>query len=355
MPKPNEICVVSAGGQRYDIWQSVEVHRSTDDIIDHALLTVAENSSGAKNFAAIKLKPGDKASVTLAGQPALDGFVYLRQASYDANWHGVQIGICSSSQSVMPSTVDAKPGQYIKQTLQQIGSAVFGKVGVNFSVIADASEPFPRVSEHVGETRFAFIERLCRMRNIHMLDDGRGGIVGFRGPSGGGLVLQEGKNILRARLLLKNDDHVDPVVVVGQHHSNESADANRDTSGKASVPSINRPLKIPAEETGSDAAMQLRANHEADWIKYQMVDGDVAVPGWLTSDGSLWMAHVRELVTVNSPMLLPEDSMDFMIKGVVHRQSSEGGTTTDVLLCRFDGLGAGGEPLIMDKGGKATH
>jgi hypothetical protein len=57
-----------------------------------------------------------------------------------------------------------------------------------------------------------------------------------------------------------------------------------------------------------------------------------------------------QLVTVNSPMLLPEDSMDFMIKGVIHRQSSEGGTTTDILLCRFDGLGSGtGEPLAMDE------
>jgi prophage tail gpP-like protein len=294
------------------------------------------------------LKPGDPASVTLAGQPAISGYVYLRQGSTDPNSHGVQIGICSSSQSVMPSTVDAKPGQYINQTLQQIGSAVFGKVGVGFKVIADAGQPFPRVSEHVGETRFAFVERLCRMRNVHLIDDGKGGIIGFRGASGGGLVLQEGRNILRGQLLLKNDDHVDPIDVVGMDHNNDSADANRDVSGQASVdPPINRPLKIPAEETGDAAAMQLRAAHEADWIKYQLVDGDIAVPGWLVDGGgSLWMAHVREIVTLNSPLLLPENSMDFMIKGVIHRQSSEGGTTTDVLLCRFDGLGSGtGEPL----------
>ena len=38
--------------------------------------------------------------------------------------------------------------------------------------------------------------------------------------------------------------------------------------------------------------------------------------------------------------------MEFMIKGIVHRQSSEGGTTTDILLCRSDGFGSGsGEPL----------
>jgi hypothetical protein len=92
--------------------------------------------------------------------------------------------------------------------------------------------------------------------------------------------------------------------------------------------------------------LQRRANHEADWDKYQQVDGDGTTPGWLTPDGSLWMAHVRELVTVNAPLLLPENSIEFMIKGVIHRQSSEQGTTTDILLCRADGFGSGtGEPL----------
>jgi hypothetical protein len=358
MSKPNEIAVVTALGQKYDIWNTVEVTREYSQTIDHALLTVSEISTGAKNFAAMKLKPGDPATITLAGETAIDGYVYLRQSSYDAKEHGVQIGICSNSQAIMASTVDANPGQYINQTLQQIGSAVFGKVGVNFSVIAEASEPFPRVSEHVGETRFAFIERLGRMRNIHLIDDGQGGIIGFRGPfiNGGslwmhhvgelvtvnspmllpedsmdflikgvvhrqsseqgttadvllcrfdglgsgsgeplrmttfgsaflpsGAMLQEGRNILRARLLLKIDDLGDPLTSVGMDASNDDADSNRATSGEARVesPLPPRPVKFPAEEMGSNSAMQKRADHEADWTKYQLVDGDVTVPGWL--------------------------------------------------------------------------
>lgn len=354
MPKQTEIAVVSAGGQRYDIWKTVEVYRTAQDVVIHALLTVAENSTNAKNFAAIKLKPADRASVTLAGKKAIDGFVYLRQASYDAHEHGVQIGIASTSQNVMPSTVEVKPGQYIDQTLQQIGSAVFGQVGVSFTLVgnpAGADVPFKRVSEHIGEEKFAFVERLCRMRNIHMIDDGHGGIIGFRGATTGGLVLQEGKNILRARLTLRNNDSVDPLVVNGQDSGNDSADTNRDQNATASGdPAVKRMAKIAAEMPGAAAEMQMRANHEADWTKFSMVDGDITVPGWLTPDGSLWMHHVLELVTVNSPMLLPENSMEFMIKGVVHRQSSEAGTTTDILLCRFDGLGSGtGEPLAMNE------
>jgi prophage tail gpP-like protein len=351
MPKPQETCVVTAKGQRFDIWQTVEVWHSSDDVVDHAMLTVSEISTGAKNFAALKLKPGDPAQVYLAGFLVIDGMVYLRQASYDAKEHGVQIGISSIAQSVTVSTVDANPGQYINQTLQQIGSAVFGKVGVNFSIEGGppgAFKPFKRVSEHVGETRFDFIERLCRMRNVHMVDDGTGGIVAFRGPRGRAMTaLQEGRNILRARLLLKNNEHADNLKTVGMDQGNDDADGNRATMGETtSAPPINRPVKIAAEETGDDADMAMRVGQERDWDKYQLVDGDVTVSGWLNDANLLWWTEREKIVTVNSPMLLPEDSMQFMIKGIVHRQSSEGGTTTDVLLCRQDGLGSGtGEPL----------
>jgi prophage tail gpP-like protein len=352
MSKPNEICVIVALGQKYDIWNTVEVTRSAaDPAIDHCMLTVSEISTGAKNFAAIKLQPGDPAQVFLAGFKVMDGMVYLRQAAYDAGQHAVQIGISSRAQSVVASTVDTNPGQYINQTLQQIASAVFGKVGVGFSIDGSppgADKPFPRVSEHVGETRFAFIERLCRMRNVHVIDNG-GTILAFRGPSSGGLTLTEGKDILRARLSLSNNDHADNVTANAQNHSQDSADANRASSATITVtPPINRPVKIVCEETGDDADCLMRAEHEGDWIRFQFVDGEINTPGWLIPGRDLWWNHVRETIVVNSPMLVPNNSFGFMIKGVVHRQSSEEGTTTDVLLCRIDGLGTGQDSVAKN-------
>ncbi|WP_024340979.1 phage baseplate assembly protein [Bradyrhizobium japonicum] len=348
MARPDQIAVVTANGQRYDIWTEIECTRSAEDIIDHALLTVAEISPRQRGvISGLKLQPGDQATVTLAGQKIISGLVYMRQGAVDANAHQVQIGISSMGQAVMASTVDGEPGQYINQTLQQIGSAVFGKVGVKFSVSASGDMPFPRVSEHIGESRFSFIERLCRMRNMHMIDDGTGGIVAFRGAAKGGLVLREGQNIERGRILLKNNDHVDEITVKGHDANNDSADANRSPTGSTKVsPPVNRPFKIIAEEMGNSAAMQLRANHQGDWTKYMQVDGEIVTPGWLCPQGDLWWNHVTAQVTIVSPSLLPEDTFQFMIKGVVHRQSNHSGTTTSVMLCRADGFGSGiGESL----------
>jgi prophage tail gpP-like protein len=353
MPKPAETCFVFANGQRYDIWETVEVRTSTDDVIDHAMLTVAEPSTGASKLSQLKLQPGDKATVSLGGQTVLSGLVYLRQGAMDANSHAVQIGISSIGQSVIASTVDAAPGQYTNQTLQQIASAVSGKVNVPFSINgspADADKPFPRISENIGETRFDFILRLCRMRNLHMVDDGQNGIVAFRGSFGKSTgVLQEGNNILRARILLKNNEHAENITAVGQTHGNDSADANSQSSASTTVdPPINRNVKIACEEMADNQDCQHRANDEADWVKYNQVDGEVTVQGWFKSDGGLWWNDRRKTIVVNSPLLLPNNSFGFMIKGVTHRQNSQEGTTTDILLCRSDGLGAGGEPITRN-------
>jgi prophage tail gpP-like protein len=356
MAKPQEVCTVVAGGAQYNIWESVEVSHSYDPTIDHAMMTVAEPSAGATTLSVLKLKPGDKAQVYLAGILVLDGTVYLRQAAYDANSHAVQIGISSLGQNINVATVKASPGQYTNQTLQQIASAAFGAVGVNFSIEgspAGVEIPFPRVSEHIGETLFDFIWRLTCQRNIHMMDDGNGGIVGFRGPKGSGLVLKEGFNILRARLLLKNNDAVSEMKTLAQDHNQASGDANRSPSASATVPNatVNRSVTFAAEETHSAATVQYRVNHEVDFVNYQNTDGEVTVPGWLCPDNSLWMAHVRELVTLDSPMLIPPDSDNsFMIKGVTHRQSSAEGTTTTISLCDKDGLGLGSSSPLFTSG-----
>ena len=45
-------------------------------------------------------------------------------------------------------------------------------------------------------------------------------------------------------------------------------------------------------------------------------------------------------VTVNSPMLIPGGSASFIVKEVIHRQSSAEGTTTDILITNENGLGS---------------
>jgi prophage tail gpP-like protein len=350
MPKPTEICTVSVGSEKYSNWKTVELTRSFDDpIASHCMLTVAEPSSNATSLSNIKLKPFDKVTVNLAGRYAMSGFVYLRQAFVDANQHGVQIGIVSETQKIIASTVDAKPGQYKDKTLLEICNAIASPVGVKITMSGNpegADVKFKRFNEHMGERRIDAITRACQMRNMHLLDGHQGGeIEVFRGAGqDSGATIADG-DYLRGRILLQVWDHADKIETVGQDSGNDSGDANRSTHGEANIPGPKRPVKYPAPQSGTDQEMQMISNHEKDWINFKMIDGDMAMQGWLAPDGSLWLEHVKQLITIKSPLLLPGNTMRFMIKGVVHRQS-ESGTTTDILLCDTLGVGAGGEEPV---------
>jgi prophage tail gpP-like protein len=346
MPLKSETCIVYANGQYYDIWETVEVHRSAIDIIDHAMLTVSELSTGGTKLSQLKLAPGDSATVELGGVRALTGNVYLRQAAYDAKTHAVQIGIASKTQAVMRTTVDANPGQYVNQTLQQIGSAVFGKVGVGFTIVGnppDADLPFERESETVGSTRYSFVENLCRLRNLHMIDDGSGNIIAYRGAQGSTAPLREGFNILKARLLLKADEYVEDLTGVAQVFNKGTAGAQITANTTVANPvgsNAGGNFKFPAENAADQPSLQMRVNHQADYVNFQTVDGAVTVQGWFLTDGDLWMNHVPDDVRVYSPMLMPGDGYGlFIIKEVIHRQSSAEGTTTDILITNPNGLG----------------
>jgi prophage tail gpP-like protein len=342
MPNPAEIAKVVANGQTYQIWQSLEVHASFDETIDHAMLQVSELTSPSAVAAMQRLKPGDDADIYLAGNLVMKGTVYLRQGSMDAD-----------SQAVARGTVPAKPGQHLNQTAQSIISYLYGTVGVNFKIVGappGADKIFPRFSEHVGETLFDCAERLCKMSNLHQMDDGQGGIQAFRGAqSSSGLILREGYNIKRQRLLLRVDEMVGPLVtVIGQ---NPTRDSTQNSNPKATATTdnpIQAPTKIVAEEQGDSERMQLRADHQTDLGEYTTVDGEITVQGWFASDGSLWWQHARnqELITLTSS-LVPGGSDVYMIKGIVHRQNDIDGTTTSILLCSKNGFGKT-DPLVLN-------
>jgi len=95
-----------------------------------------------------------------------------------------------------------------------------------------------------------------------------------------------------------------------------------------------------SKNAGDKATVQMRVNHQADHVNYQTVDGVITVQGWFLAAGDLWMNHVPADVTVNSPMLIPGGSASFIIKEVIHRQSSGEGTTTDILITNENGRGS---------------
>jgi hypothetical protein len=93
---------------------------------------------------------------------------------------------------------------------------------------------------------------------------------------------------------------------------------------------------------------QMFANHAADLNAAKDFEANVTVRGWMNG-GKPWILDVGKLVTLYSPMLLPQNTAKLGIQAVTHRQNDQTGTTTTLNLCLPARLGSS-DP-IDDSGG----
>lgn len=368
-PNLNLIATVIAAGQKYTTWESIEIEKRYEDVFVHMRLECAEmvDVRGASGLSALRLKPGDPAQGYLGDQLAVTGNVSLRQTTYDKNTHSVFIVVASQTNGLSPSTVDGKPGFYKNYNFSQIANAVANPVGVQVIVKgnpASASKPFPRVSEHIGETRLQLIARIAAMRNLYLLPDEFGNLLATQGVGDNVAALVEGKNIEAARLTLRNDEYTNPIHTIGQNFAG-SLTTTDDEAARDVTATVNATPEQGAGNAPNRPETQLLPhpgdNQDAAWYAARVaaqslamyIQGQIVVPGWFMNNGDLWMKHVGDLVTVYSPMLVPTDTITLAIKGVVHRQNNGDGSQSIIEVCDPGSLGAQGRINTDGQGGDA--
>lgn len=348
MANPDEVAVVTAGGTIYSNWETLEVERRIGNIATHIRLRVTEiGSTTSAGLSALRLKIGDKAAVSLAGRPVIAGTVTVRQVAYAAGAHQIEIVVSSLTWKLANST--PPPQQFTNSSLQQIANAITSPYGIGFQIqnAPGADKPFERVSSHVGETCLQFIEMLCRMRDVHLVDDKSGNLIGLRGNAGASVAqLVEGQNIEELHGVMSVVDANDKITANGTNFGNDAhwGDSARDVSATVVNPSLAgfSPLLFMAEVPGDKQDMAMRANHEAAANLATTEEIHITVPGWLMTDGSLWIDHVNDRMSIFSPMMFPDDQETLSLRGVTHRQSSERGTTTVLEFCLPNAISASG-------------
>jgi prophage tail gpP-like protein len=348
MPKPQEICIVQAGGTNYKFWKEVEVTRTASDIVSRATLVVAEIGDLNKGWKSIRLPPGAPVKITLAGELALTGAVTVRQVSYDGNSHNVRFVCQSNTAALAKSSLVLPPGQFKNQTLEKLANAATKKYGITFSLKGmpeGAQKVFERVSIHWGESPFQFILRLAQMRNIHIFDNAMGNLIGIRGGGQQVADLQEGRNILQAELVWSQDNAADTIKVDGDQHGTNAhwGDKARAQSAEAKNPNYNAkipsPLLMVMPQPGDVKDAQMFANHSVDLNAATIFTANITVRGWQRQGGQLWLNEVGNLINLYSPMLLPQDRAKLGIQAATCRQNDSTGTTTTLELVLPDRLG----------------
>lgn len=355
MPSPDLVAQISFAGQTYNNWEWVEFERRIGAVASHLRVRVVETNKPVTTgwASGMKLKPGDRpVVVTLAGRQVMnDGFVSVRQAQLSADSHLIEI-VAASRAAITPYvTPDLSGGQFKNSSMTQIASAILAPYGIGFSLLGSpsgADKPFERFSIHPGETALQAIERMARMRDVHLVDDSNGNLTGGRGyGSASGLQLIEGQNIERGQIVMSVDEMVANLTGVGQNYGTDQhwGDQARDISATATNANAYVPgtIKFFAEMPGDSQDMAMRTNHEASVIESKVIEAFITVPGWLLPDGSsLWCDHIWQTVTIKAPSLFPVDSIDLSIRGVKHHQSNEYGTISTIECCLPRALGSTG-------------
>lgn len=346
MPKFDEWAEVEAGGQIYKEWTGVTVSRGlSGQGVSTAMLQAIEPSSGSgASYANIKLKPGDQVTVTLAGYRVFKGFVVDRQAVYDAQNHGVQIVAEAAYSDIVYSNAPLKGSQFRDYAFEPIAKKILEPFGLKLKIEnppKDVSKKFKDISVNPGDTAYSFLERLARMRGLHLRSGEDGEVIAGKMKDGSAPIadLEEGKNILSALIRISDRTAFSKAQFPGQQRGDDqtNGDAARKPAAfvEGSDSSRYKLLVVLPETPGDKDDMRIRADRQADDFMGAMINAQVTVQGWLKPSGGIWKEF--ETVRLVSPMGLMKHSLG--VQDVTYTQD-QSGTKTTLVLVRPEALGS---------------
>lgn len=343
-PKLEETAVLIVEGMRFSDWETVTVrHALRDHPAYHCRFTCSEGLPLSKNFALMRIKPGDICTVILAGELAFTGKVETRQVYYDANRHHIEIQ-CATWMVVATASVITKTGEWINKTFGRIARDVLGKMGINV-VFEGGPEPtyeFPRISSTPGESVHDFLDNLARGLpasgiGISFTSNVQGDFVVIMGPGSDSDAVVESQNILIGREIIYNASMAgsNPVLSQGtgddQDNGAKVAHSPFDQEAMQTFGASFSPAVIVNEMASFDTKLlKGRAGSEGKWLSEDQITVIVTVYGWLRPSGGLWRRDQR--VSVTSPMLIMKNE-SLILKSVTFTQDGATGTRSTLELC----------------------
>lgn len=346
-PKPSEVAVLTIDGFDYFDWESVQVRHSYRQTPFFTVrFTCSEGMPLYKNFAVMRIKPGQWCTVSLGGKLAISGWVYTRQVVVDARRHYIEIQAGSDAMPIAYSSVVHKTGEFKKITAEKFLKQIITPLGINFSVIGKLPETeFPRISIAPGTSVLEAADMVLRqIGNYPMTSSPQGGVVVVAEHRAGEDTIYEGDlgnpRYLEGREVIFNPGMAAGLygVVIGEGKDGKwgtkiaSEPFHADpfnfpfVGGKAPLVTV---LEIPTANPQQFLAGRVTAEKELQGSDEITVT--VTVQGWFRPSGGLW--DINQKVRVVSPMLVMDGSLALIPKTITFSQENQGGTRTTLELC----------------------
>lgn len=320
---------LSVGGEIHRGWTDIRISRGIEQIAGTFNLKVSERWPGLTSRRVIR--PGEACKVSIGNEVVITGYIDDAAPSYDKESHACAFTGRDVTGNLVDCSAMAKPGEWHGLTLDAIVAALVAPFGIGVSVAAgaDLGKPFGRFAIQPGDTVFAMISKLCKIRAVLPVSDGRCGILLTRGgtaKAAGRLVL--GKNILRGAAQLSDKERFSDIFVRSQTGGLDLVNPEDAyfQEGKANDPAIARyrPLLVMSEQLDIGAAFTTRADWEVRTRAGRGRRFTYAVRGWTDDAGSLWQPNT--LISVDDAYLGLDE--DLLITAVEFAKSDAGTLTT---------------------------
>ena len=301
-------------------WTAVSVRQSMEAAASSFSLGVAgewPSNTGSKNNQVLSqiqsINKGDLCGILLEGETLSTGFIDSANPSYDAGSHSIAISRRDATGDLVDCSAD--PGQWLNQKLESIAADICKPFGIRVLKNVDTGQVFNTFKINEGETAFAAIERLCRMRAVLIMPDGKGSLILTRaGTARASVSLERGVNILSASGQSSDLNRYSHYTVKGQQqgHSGISSEEVAGSIGQYRDKAIKRyrPLVLQAEQSTNNISANDRAAWEANVRAARGLKITIKVQGWREKpDGQIWrpnrLVHMKcNWLGVNHDLLI---------------------------------------------------
>lgn len=315
-------------GMDYGGWTSVRIGAGIERQARDFDLSICWNWPGQES--PLPIKQGAKAEVLIGADLVLTGWVFATPIRYDAN----QISRGVRGRSLTADMVDCgalnKPGQWRKQSVQQIVQALAKPFGLE--VVSEVPETRALADHSIepGETAFESVDRLLTISRFMSSDDARGRVVIVKPGSGGTASdkIEVGVNVLEADADLDFSQLMSEYKVVGQQSGTDQSFGQASNEVASTITDARvaryRPLLIQQQGQLNKQQAAERVNWERGSRAGKALTAAYKVQGWRQSSGALWVPN--QTVRVVDPVM--GFDRDMLIIEVEYQLDAQGTVAT---------------------------
>lgn len=314
-------------GKQYGGWKSIRIEAGIERQSRSFEVSVTDQwpAPGAGlSETARRIKPGDACEVKIGDDVMITGYVDATPIDYDASAITVMVRGRSKTADLVDCSADnpTEKGQFKGLKVEVIAEKLAKQYGVKVKTEADTGAVITDHQIQQGETAFESLDRLARLRQLLVTDNGAGDVVLIAPGSGGKAksTLELGVNILSASAGFDYSEVYSKYKVKGQR-SRGGKDADWDANsaaglsalGEATDNSLKRQRVLVVRQSGqADAGTcQKRADHEQRIRAAKAGEIRYKVAGWRQQNGQLWQVNqtvaIKDaIMQVNKELLISE-------------------------------------------------